>query len=121
MLDRAASSLDSDHSELGLLLEAAAVVAGMNDPVTASSVAVRREALRERATGHPAPPPELLAAAAVISVLTNEPAEVGADLAVRALAGESAPPLGRQAMVRVRDLVLAGDASRCSGPSGTLR
>ena len=68
------------------------MVAGMNDPVTASSVAVRREALRERATGHPAPPPELLAAAAVISVLTNEPAEVGADLAARALAGESAPP-----------------------------
>jgi DNA-binding CsgD family transcriptional regulator len=92
VLDRAASSLDSDHSELGLLLEAAAVVAGMNDPVTASSVAVRREALRERATGHPAPPTELLAAAAVISVLTNEPAEVGADLAIRALAGESAHP-----------------------------
>ncbi|HEV8251172.1 MAG TPA: LuxR C-terminal-related transcriptional regulator, partial [Gaiellaceae bacterium] len=41
---------------------------------------------------HPAPPPELLAAAAVISVLTNEPAEVGADLAIRALAGESARP-----------------------------
>ena len=34
------------------------MVAGMNDPVTASSVALRREALRERATGHPAPPPE---------------------------------------------------------------
>src|SRR5215211_4905502 len=92
VLDRAASSLDPDHSELGLLLEAAAVVSGMNDPVTASSVAVRREALRERATGHPAPPPELLAAAAVISVLTNEPAEVGADLAIRALAGESTRP-----------------------------
>jgi DNA-binding CsgD family transcriptional regulator len=92
VLDRAASSLDSGHSELALLLEAAAVVAGMNDPVTASSVALRRETLRERATGHPAPPPELLAAAAFISVLTNEPAEGGADLATRALAGASAPP-----------------------------
>src|SRR5215207_8415334 len=92
VLDRAASALGSDHSELGLLLEAAAVVAGMNDPVTASSVAGRREALRERATGHPAPPPELLAAAAVISALTNEPAHVGADLAIHALAGESARP-----------------------------
>ena len=40
----------------------AAVVAGMNDPATASSLALRRETLRERATGHPAPPPELLAA-----------------------------------------------------------
>ena len=51
VLDRAASSLDSDDSELALLLEAAAVIAGMNDPATASSVAVRREALRERAAG----------------------------------------------------------------------
>ena len=38
-------------------------------------------------------PPELLATAAFISVLTNEPAEVGADLADRALrAGGTAPP-----------------------------
>ena len=37
------------HAELALQLEAAAVVAGMNDPVTAPSVALRREALRERA------------------------------------------------------------------------
>ena len=93
VLDRAASSLDSGHAELALQLEAAAVVAGMNDPVTAPSVALRREALRERAAGHPAAPPELLAAAAFISVLTNEPAEVGADLATRALlAGEQRAP-----------------------------
>ena len=46
-----------------------------------------------RAAGDPAAPPELLAAAAFISVLTNEPAEVGADLAARALrAGGTAPP-----------------------------
>ena len=49
VLDRAASALDSRHAELALQLEAAAVVAGMNDPVTATSVALRREALRERA------------------------------------------------------------------------
>src|SRR5207244_7038469 len=32
VLDRASSSLDFRHSELALRLEAAAVVAGMNDP-----------------------------------------------------------------------------------------
>jgi DNA-binding CsgD family transcriptional regulator/tetratricopeptide (TPR) repeat protein len=93
VLDRALSRLDSQQSELALLLEAAAVVAGMNDPVTAPSVALRRETLRKRAASDPAAPPELLAAAALISILTNEPAEVGADLATRALlAAESTPP-----------------------------
>ncbi len=62
VLDRAASSLDSRHSELALLLEAAAVVAGTNDPATAPSVALRRETLRERAADDPQAPPELLAA-----------------------------------------------------------
>jgi DNA-binding CsgD family transcriptional regulator/tetratricopeptide (TPR) repeat protein len=93
VLDRASSSLDSQQSELALLLEAAAVVAGMNDPVTAPSVALRRETLREQAASDPTVPPELLAAAALISILTNEPAEVGADLASRALlAADSTPP-----------------------------
>ena len=89
----------------------------MNDPVTAPSVALRRETLRERAASDPAAPPELLAAAAFISVLTNEPAEVGADLATRALlAGESARPrLGRQAVVLVRSVVFAGDALAALG------
>ncbi len=92
VLDRAASSLDAGDSELALALEAAAVVAAMNDPETAPSVAVRRETLRSRAADHPSAPPELLAAAAMVSVLTNEPAEIGADLATRALlAGEHAP------------------------------
>jgi DNA-binding CsgD family transcriptional regulator/tetratricopeptide (TPR) repeat protein len=92
VLDRAASSLDARNSELALALEAAAVVAGMNDPMTASSVAFRRERLRERAADDPEAPSELLAAAALISILTNEPAEVGADLATRALlAAERAP------------------------------
>lgn len=88
ILDRASSSLDSRHSELALVLEAAAVVAAMNSSVTAYSVARRRETLRERAAGDPSAPPELLAAAALISVLANEPAEVGAELATRALRAE---------------------------------
>ena len=53
VLDRASSSLDSRHSELALLLEAAAVVPAMNDPVTAPSVGLRHETLRERAAGDP--------------------------------------------------------------------
>ena len=93
VLDRAASALDSHDSSSRSSSRLRLSSPGMNDPVTAPSVALRREALRERAAGDPAAPPELLAAAAFISVLTNEPAEVGADLATRALlAGESAPP-----------------------------
>jgi len=97
VLDRASSSLDFRHSELALRLEAAAVVAGMNDPVTAPSVAFRRETLRERAAADPAAPPELLAAAALISILTNEPAEVGADLATGALLAADGGPSGSDA------------------------
>jgi DNA-binding CsgD family transcriptional regulator/tetratricopeptide (TPR) repeat protein len=93
VLDRAAATLDTRHSELALQLEAASVIEEMNDVVTAPSVSLRRETLRERAANDPAAPAELLAAAAFISVQTNDPAEVGAELASRALrAGGSAPP-----------------------------
>jgi DNA-binding CsgD family transcriptional regulator len=93
VLDRAATSFATPDSDLALALEAAAVGATLNDPLAAPSVTLRREALLARASGEPAAPPELLAAAAFISVLTNDPAEVGADLAARALrAGGTAPP-----------------------------
>jgi DNA-binding CsgD family transcriptional regulator len=93
VLDRAATSFATPGSDLALALEAGAVVAALNDPLTAPSVAVRRETVLARAAGDPAAPPELLATAAFISVLTNEPAEVGANLAARALrAGGTAPP-----------------------------
>jgi DNA-binding CsgD family transcriptional regulator len=92
VLDRASSSVASSHSELALPLEAAAVMPGLNDPVTAPSAALRAETLRQRAAEHPAPPPELLAVAAFTSILTNESAEVGAEFATRALlVGVSAP------------------------------
>jgi DNA-binding CsgD family transcriptional regulator len=92
VLDCAALALDPRHSELALLIEAAAVVPAMNDPATAPSLALRREALRERAAGHPAPPELSLAVAAFTSILSNEPAQVGAELASRALlAGGNAP------------------------------
>jgi DNA-binding CsgD family transcriptional regulator len=90
VLDRALSALDERHERLALLLEAAAVGAGMNGAVTAPIVAARREALRERATRDLSAPPELLAVSAFISILTNEPADVGARLALRAL--DAAPP-----------------------------
>ncbi len=93
VLDRAATSFATPDSDLALALEAAAVVAALNDPLTAPTVALRRESVLARAAGERAAPPELLAAAGFISVLTNEPAEHGAGLAVRALrAGGTAPP-----------------------------
>ncbi len=92
VLDRASSPLDPRHAELAFQLEAEAVLAGMIDPATAPSMAFRRDALRERAGGDLASPPELLAVGSFVAVLTNEPVEVGTDLALRALlAGESAP------------------------------
>ena len=90
-LDRAAAALGPGDAELALQLEAAAVVVGMNNLVAAPTAASRRKALRERAASDPAAPPELLAAAALVSIVTNEPVELGADLARRAVAaGESA-------------------------------
>jgi len=99
VLDRAAAALGAPRSELGLQLEAAAVIAEFNDPATMPPVSPRRVTLRERAAEDPAAPAELLAAAAFISVLANEPAEGAAELASRALqAGDSAPrgSFGRQ-------------------------
>jgi len=93
VLDRATTSFATPDSDLALALEAAAVVSALNDPLSAPSVALRRETVLARAAGDPEGPPELLAAAAFISVLSNEPAEVGADLAARALrAGGTSPP-----------------------------
>jgi DNA-binding CsgD family transcriptional regulator/uncharacterized protein YfiM (DUF2279 family) len=88
VLDRASAALEPRHVELALRLEAAAVLPALNDPVTAPSVALRRRTLRERAAGDPVAPPEVLAGAAFVSVLTNEPAETAADLATRALAAD---------------------------------
>jgi len=87
VLDRAAAALDGRDPALALELEAGAVIAGLNDPATAPSMGSRRAALREPARDHEAPA-ELLGVASFISVLSNEPFEVGAELATRALAAE---------------------------------
>jgi DNA-binding CsgD family transcriptional regulator len=94
VLDRAAASLDSQESEFALVIKAAAVFPAMNDPATASSLASRRETLLERAVGDPSAPRELVAAAAFVSVLANDPAEVGAELATRALLAAGGAPSG---------------------------
>jgi DNA-binding CsgD family transcriptional regulator len=92
VLDRAASALNSGQDELALQLEAAAVVAGMNDLAPSPSFALRQRVLRERAARNQAATCEVLGAAAYVSILVNEPAAVGADLTRRALAGEDAAP-----------------------------
>jgi DNA-binding CsgD family transcriptional regulator len=96
VLDRAAAALAPGERELELLLEVAAVGAGMNGAVTAATVAQRRLSVRERASEDATASSELLALGAFVSVLSNEPAEVGAELASRALApgGGTAPGAG---------------------------
>ena len=88
VLDRAASGLAAGERELAGELEAEAVIAGMNHPATARSMAVRRQALRRSADSDPEATAEVLAAASVISLVSNEPAEVVAELATRALLAE---------------------------------
>ncbi len=115
------------HTELALLLVAAAVVPGMNDPVTAATwpLAERRCASAPPATRRRRP--SVLAVAAFTSVLTNEPAEVGADLATRALvAGGSGCVRHSRARLDGRPWFsfAAGSRrrhSRSSGPSAMTR
>jgi DNA-binding CsgD family transcriptional regulator/tetratricopeptide (TPR) repeat protein len=85
VLDRASARLDRRDSELELRLVAAAVVPGINDPATAPIAGRRAAALRAHAAADSAAPSEVLAVAAFTSVLTNEPADAGANLATRAL------------------------------------
>ena len=119
-LDRAALALDSGHAELAQQLEAAAVVAGLNDSAIAPSMALRREVLRERA-GDQAAPAELLAVASFISILSNEPAEVGARLATRALAAEGGTPPGSDRWPWFSSAALRGRRCRWFGRSGMPR
>ena len=96
------------------------MIPGMNDPATAPSVALRVRR-RERAGDDPAAPAELLAAAAFISVLTNEPARSAPSLrAAHFWPDRVRLRVRRQAVVLARNLVLAGDAL-CFGPSAMSR
>jgi hypothetical protein len=86
VLDRAASGVDPANASIALELEAAAVVVGINLMEVSPSVLRRRTALRAVAESDPAVPPAVLAAGAFVSVLSNEPAEIGGRLALLAAA-----------------------------------
>jgi DNA-binding CsgD family transcriptional regulator len=94
VLDRVSSAPEPPNPELALRLVAAAVVPGINDPMTAATAGLRGEAMRAHAARDSAAPPEVLAVAAFTSVLTNEPADVGAELATRALLAAGVPGAG---------------------------
>ena len=85
MCDGVAAHLDSRDAEAHLTLEAMAVLCGLLDDSTASSVADRARALLFEATER-AVPRQALAVAAFAAALTNQPADQVADLARRAIA-----------------------------------
>jgi DNA-binding CsgD family transcriptional regulator len=89
VLDRAAAALGGGDEELALQLEAAALIAAMNDPATSARTVERRAALRARVDRDAPESAELLSVAAFIAALTNEPASDVAELASRSLAVDS--------------------------------
>ena len=88
--DGVAAHLDSRDAEAHLTLEAMAVLCGLLDDSTASSVADRARALLFEATER-AVPRQALAVAAFAAALANQPADQVADLARRAIAAGSRP------------------------------
>jgi ATP/maltotriose-dependent transcriptional regulator MalT len=95
VLDRAEATLDPADEERRVLIDAVAAGVELVNAVPASAAAGRRRAARERAETDESPPPELLAVAAFIATVTNEPAASGAQLALRALGA------GRELLARV--------------------
>jgi DNA-binding CsgD family transcriptional regulator len=95
VLDRAAASLEREDRERRVLLDAVAAGVELVNAVPVSAVGGRRRAARERAETDPSAPPELLAVAAFIAMVANEPAATGTELARRALAA------GREVLARV--------------------
>ena len=94
VLDRTAASLGQEDRERRVLLDALAAGAELINAVPASAVGGRRRSARERAETEASAPPELLAVAALIAMVGNEPATVGTALALRALAA------GREVLAR---------------------
>jgi len=83
--DRVAARLDSRNAEGHLVLEAMTVARGLIDATTAPSLADRARVLLVRARERSAPS-TVLAAAAFVAALANQPADQVADLARRAIA-----------------------------------
>jgi DNA-binding CsgD family transcriptional regulator/tetratricopeptide (TPR) repeat protein len=84
VLDRAAA-LPGLDAELSQQLQATALSFGADLFDVSPSVVSRRKALRDQARAHPEAPPDVLGAAAFLSVLANEPAQSAAELAVLAV------------------------------------
>jgi DNA-binding CsgD family transcriptional regulator len=85
VVDRTAARLRAADAQSAELLETLAMMAGMLDVSTAPGLDARLKAMRARAD-EPAATREVLAAAAMRAVATNEPAAVGIALARRAFA-----------------------------------
>jgi DNA-binding CsgD family transcriptional regulator len=88
--DRVAARLDSRNAEGHLVLEAMAVARGLIDATTAPSLVDRARVLLVRARERSAPS-TVLAAAAFVAALANQPADQVADLARRAIAPDPRP------------------------------
>ena len=95
VLDRAEASLDRGDQERRVLLDAVAAGVELVNAVPASAIAGRQKAARARAETDASAPPELLAVAAFIATVTDEPATAGAELAIRSLTA------GREVLARV--------------------
>jgi DNA-binding CsgD family transcriptional regulator len=83
--DRVAARLEGRDPKAGLVLEALAAAIGMSDAATAPLVAVRADALVVLAKEQSVPR-HVLAVAAHVATLANQPAEEAAELARRAVA-----------------------------------
>jgi DNA-binding CsgD family transcriptional regulator len=88
--DRIAAGLRKSDAEGRLVLEAMAVACGLIDAATASSMADRAGTLLVLARERPVPR-HVLAVAAYVAALANEPAEQAAGLARRAVAAGPRP------------------------------
>ena len=119
VLDRAAAVLDGHDPALAMELEAGAVITGLNDPATAPAMSSRRAALRDCAERDCAASAGLLGVASFISVLSNEPADVGAELATRALLAKKRKFPGGTISHRSLRRPSRARRSRCCGRSDT--
>jgi hypothetical protein len=88
--DRAAISLDESDSDGRLMLEAMAVACGLLDAAVAPLVAARAGGLLAQARRCPAPR-LVLAVAASVAALANQPADQAAELARQAIAAGPRP------------------------------
>ena len=112
VLDRAATSFATPDSDLALALEAAAVVAALNDPLTAPSARPPPSTCARPRRGRARGAARTAGDSRVHLVLTNRrrrarrrPRRPGA-----ARRRDGATPVGDSAVVRIHDVVLAGDA-----------